>query len=119
LPRDLQVIRNVSIGSGEFRSVLEFTDPTRASIFDLELRVGDVVEVHEQIPFRRTAGETFAELGIFGAPAGLRTFAGSNRVSVPSNSLIDFEVMDSNYPLVGQLLYIDEGPDAGKYIIEE
>jgi hypothetical protein len=128
LSRDLGVLRNYETPTpGEFESVLELTDPTSPGVLDLEVEVGDVVEVHEQLPFRRAVlagGETFAELGIFGKPAGLRTVAGSNRVSVPVGSLIDFTAMNQPAvpaigPLVGQKLYIDEGPDAGEYLIEE
>lgn len=66
-----------------------------------------------------TAIGTFKERGIFGKPAGLRTLAGSNLVSVPSNSLIDFVSMNVTFPLAGQILRIDSGPDAGQYTIEE
>lgn len=58
------------------------------------------------------------ERGVFGKPAGLRTLAGSNLVSVPGNSLIDFAAMDITFPLAGQTLRIDTGADAGEYIIE-
>jgi len=118
--RYLRVVRNYETSTpNEFESILELTDPSVTQVFGLEIEVGDVLEVNEQIPFRNSGGETFQELGIFGKPAGLRTIAGSNRVSVPSNSLIDFTAMNSAYPLVGQALYIDEGPDAGEYVIEE
>lgn len=62
---------------------------------------------------------TFEQLGIFGSPAGLRTLTGQNRVEVPSNSLIDFEAMNQIYPIEGQKLIIDSGPDEGEYIVEE
>lgn len=120
LSRDLRVLRNYETTTPDvFESVLELTDPAGPGALDLEILEGDIVEVHEQLPFRVTAGQTFAERGIFGKPAGLKTIAGSNRVSVPSGSLIDFTAMNSAYPLVGQMLYIDEGPDAGSYRIEE
>jgi hypothetical protein len=66
-----------------------------------------------------TICSTFEELGVFGKPAGLRTVSGSNRVWVPANSLMDFQAMNGVYPLAGQLLRIDSGPDAGEYVIEE
>jgi Baseplate J-like protein len=66
-----------------------------------------------------TISATFEELGIFGTPAGLSTLVGSNLVSVPPNSLIDFWAMDGVYPLTGQILIIDSGPDAGRYTIEQ
>jgi hypothetical protein len=44
----------------------------------------------------------------------LHTLAGSNRVSVPTNSRIDFTQMGT---LAGQLLYIESGPDAGRHTI--
>jgi hypothetical protein len=73
------------------------------------------------IPSGATTSEivaTLEEVGIFGAPAGLRTIAGQNLVSVPANSLIDFTAMNRVYPLVGQTLFIDSGSDVGEYIIE-
>jgi hypothetical protein len=62
---------------------------------------------------------TLENAGVFGSPAGLRTQAASNLVTIPSNSLIDFTVMDEVFPLAGQILIIDSGPDAGRYIIEK
>jgi hypothetical protein len=62
---------------------------------------------------------SFKERGIFGKPCGLRTLAGSNLVSVLENSLIDFVSMDTVFPLGGQVLRINVGPDEGEYLIEE
>lgn len=62
---------------------------------------------------------TMEELGVMGQPAGLRTVAGSNRVTVPAGSLINFLAMDALTELVGQALYINSGPDTGSYVIEE
>lgn len=118
--RYMRVVRNYETSTpDEFESIIELTDPSGPQVFGLEVQVGDIIEANEQLPFMRTGGDTFSEIGIFGKPAGLITVAGSNRVSVPSNSLIDFTAMNGVYPLVGQLLYIDEGPDAGEYVIEE
>jgi len=61
---------------------------------------------------------TLEQLGVFGSPAGLRTIAGSNRVTVPSNSLIDFVAMNKLFPLPGQTITVNSGPDAGIYTIE-
>ena len=108
-----------------YRTVVELTDPNRPGVYELEIQEGDTVEVNEPIPFRLPnsgapfTGQTFDEAGVFGATAPLRTRAGDNLVSVPPNSLIDFQVMDSSFPLVGQTLYIESGLDAGAYIIEE
>jgi hypothetical protein len=74
------------------------------------------------IPTGSTGSErvaTFEQLGVFGKSAGLRTVAGSNLVDVPTNSLIDFTAMNRLYPLAGQVLIIDSGPDSGRYVIEE
>jgi len=118
--RDIRLARSKpGAVAGEYESIIELTDPTGPGVYELEIQPGDLLEVNEQLPFRRTTGETFESIGIYGKPAGLRTVAGSNRVSVPSNSLIDFEAMDEAFPLAGQLLYIDEGPDEGEYVIEE
>lgn len=121
VPSDLRVVRTYELtpDSGDYESIIELTEDTRPGVFELELQEGDVFEVFEQAPFRRTAGETFAELGVFGAPAGLRTIAGSNRVTVPDNSLIDFQAMDTASTIVGQTLRIESGPDAGDYVIEK
>lgn len=121
VPSDLRVVRTYepTPDSGDYESIIELTEDTRPGVFELELQEGDVFEVFEQVPFRRTAGDTFAELGVFGAPAGLRTIAGSNRVSVPDNSLIDFQAMDTASTIVGQTLRIESGPDAGDYVIEK
>jgi len=118
-PRDLRVVRTWEDSPNEFSTVVEMTDDTRPGVFELEIQEGDILQVNEQIPFRNSGGSTFAELGVFGKPAGLRTTSGSNRVTVPDCSLIDFTQMDSVFPLVGQILMIDSGPDEGQYTIEE
>jgi len=83
----------------------------------------DVTIVGASIPTGSTQSSvsaTFGELGISGQPAGLRTVAGSNLVSVPTGSLVNFTAMAGISSLVGQTLYIDDGnTDAGEYIIEE
>jgi bifunctional DNA-binding transcriptional regulator/antitoxin component of YhaV-PrlF toxin-antitoxin module len=117
-PRNLRVARSYEVSPSVFNTALELTGVAEPDAFDLELQVGDIVEVNEHIPFREVGGQTFPEIGVFGAPAGLRTLAGSNRVSVPATSLINFTAMNSATPLVGQKLIIEEGPDAGEYIIE-
>ena len=121
-PRDLRTVRSFETGTpGEFNTLLEMTDPTRPGVFELELQNSDIIEVNEQLPFRSTAGSRFDELGVFGPPAGLRTVTGSNLVSVPDNSLIDFTAMDNpanGGPIVGQILIVESGPDAGEYVIE-
>ena len=114
--RDLRVVSYDSAGP---TTIVELTGDDRPGVYELEILVGDTLEVHEQIPFRTPGGSEFKSKGIFGAPAGLRTVTGSNRVSVPTSSLIDFTEMDAVTPLVGQILVINEGPDAGEYVIEE
>jgi hypothetical protein len=107
-----------------YNTLVEFTDLNRPGVFELEIQEGDVVEVNEPLPFRVKntgapfLGQTFDEAGIFGAPAPLQTRAGDSLVTVPANSAIDFTEMNLNFPLVGQTLYIESGPDAGSYIIE-
>jgi hypothetical protein len=107
-----------------YETIAELVDTNRPGVFELEIQEGDEVEVHEPIQFRVSnsggsfTGQTFEEAGIFGTPSGLLITAGSNLVSVPSNSAIDFQVMDSNFPLSGQWLYIESGPDEGRYVIE-
>jgi hypothetical protein len=118
-PRDLKVVRNYEVSPGVFRTIVELTDPSLENIFGLEIVEDDAFDVNEEIPFADGSGVSFDSLGIFGKPAGLRTVAGSNKVTIPPNSLIDFAGMNAVYPLEGQILIIDSGPDAGQYIIEE
>ena len=116
---------NIDHNVYRYRTVVELTDPNRPGVYELEIQEGDTVEVNEPIPFRvpntgaPLTGQTFDEAGVFGSPAPLQTRAGDSLVSVPANSLIDFTVMDNDFPLVGQTLYIESGPDAGSYVIEE
>jgi len=117
-PRDVRVVRS-SFGALYEETVLELTEPGGPNVFDLELQVGDIFEYYQQIPFRDGSGNTFESLGIFDNTAGLLTTVGSNRVRVTDSSLLDFTQMDAVNPLLGQLLYIDSGPDEGQYIIEE
>jgi hypothetical protein len=114
-PRDLRVVRNVPVGGGDFNTILEITDTANPDVFEAELLEGDLLEVQEQIRFRDSGAVLLEDLGIFGTPAGLRTVTGSNQVSVPSNSHIDFTQMED---LQGQTLAINSGPDEGVYIIE-
>lgn len=121
LPRDLNVVRSELVGTGPsvYETTLELTDEDHDDVFYMELQPGDIVSVHNQIPFADSVGKELPDVGVAGTPAGLRTLTGSNVVSVPTSSLVDFTVMDTNYGLVGQYLYIESGPDAGRYIIEE
>lgn len=114
-PRDLRVCRVEDLGAGQFESIVELTSTNTPDVFDSEILEGDVLDVYEQIPFKTAGGLTFEEASIFGTPAGLRTIAGSNRVSIPSNSRIDFTQMGD---LGGQLLHINAGPDQGMYTIQ-
>ena len=66
-----------------------------------------------------SASATFEQLGIVGSPAGLRSVAGSNLISIPTGSLIDFSAMNDISDLVGQTIHIADGPDEGDYAIEE
>ena len=119
--RDLRLVRSDDVGGGDFNSFLELTDPTRPGVYELELQEGDVAEVNEQLPFRNASGTKLIDLGVYGSASGLRTVTGSNLVSVPANSLIDFEAMNlpvNGGPIEGQILIIESGPDAGEYIIE-
>jgi hypothetical protein len=102
-----------------YKSIVEVTDDTRPGVYELEIQEGDVVQVNEELPIRIAGGYTFQERGLYGTHAGLRTVSGSSRVTVPDNSLIDFTEMDTAFPLAGQKLFIDSGPDAGEYTIEE
>lgn len=117
--RDLRMVRSYQTTPPDFESILELTDTNDPDAFDLELEVGDVVEVHEEIPREDTASATSFSLGIFGTLAGLRTVTGSAVVTVPENSITDFGNMGPANDLVGQRLYIDSGPDQGQYTVEE
>jgi hypothetical protein len=111
----LRVARSFSVG-GDFNSILEITDPNNPDVYDAEILEGDVFEVHQQIPFRNSAGTDLKTVGVYGTPSGVHTITGSNRVTIPTNSHIDFTQMGD---LAGQLLAINSGPDAGIYTIEK
>jgi hypothetical protein len=115
-PRDIRVVRTYSMGGGDFNSILEITDPGLSDAYDLEILEGDLFEVQEQIPFKNSGGVDLKSLGVFGTPTGLHTVTGSNRVTIPSNSHIDFTQMSD---LAGQTLSINSGPDEGIYTIEK
>ena len=114
LPRDLRVARVLSLGGGAFETILEFTDVAAADVFEKEIVAGDVVEVFQQTPFRNSGGVSFETSGIYGTASGLLTTIGSNRVRVLPSSGIDFTQMGD---LAGQTLYINSGPDVGRYAI--
>lgn len=115
-PRDLRVVHSAT--SPTNHSLVELLNPSVLDVYDIEARVGDVLLVNEPIDLRDSTGAMLSNLGVVSG-GGLCTMAGSNRVWVPAQSLVDFLQMNSVYPLVGQLLYIDAGPDAGSYVIEE
>ena len=119
-PRDLRVIHSQYIGS-DYETVLELVGPNTPDAFDLELQAGDVMEVFEPIPFRDDSSAIIGYGELFNA-TGLKTVAGSNVVEIPECSAIDFVEMNDSAnggPIVGQLLYIDSGPDEGRYTITE
>jgi len=119
-PRDLRVIHSQYAGS-DYETVLELVGPNTPDAFDLELQAGDVMEVFEPIPFRDNGSAVLGYGELFNA-TGLKTVAGSNVVEIPECSAIDFEEMNDSAndgPIVGQLLYIDNGPDEGRYTITE
>lgn len=117
IPRDLRVCRIEDIGGSEYHSYLELTDAATPDVSNLELQLGDVFEVNETIPWEDSGG---IDPDFFVSPSGLQTVAGSDLVSVAPNSDIDFNQMDDAGAgaLLGQLLYINDGPDAGQYVIE-
>ena len=112
---DLRVVRSYSIGGGAFETIVELTEEDK-DVFNLELLVGDLFEVQEEIQFVNSSNVRLVEatVGIFGAPSGLHTTTGSATVSIPSNSVIDFSQMGD---LAGQTLIITSGPDAATYTI--
>jgi hypothetical protein len=110
-PRDIRLVRSYPDGAPPYKSIVELTDAARPGVFELEIEEGDTFEIHEKIPFLTSSGVTLESIGIFGKSAGLRTTAGSSEVSIPNNSYIDFVAMDNNFPLVGQILIINEGDD--------
>jgi len=120
-PRDLRLVK--SWRDNLAYSTLEITQsatPISPNAFDLELEVGDVVEVHEAIEFMNpTSGSVRRVDNVLGEVAGLHTVTGSNQVTLPDNSLIDFTKMGPSLDLVGQTLYIEDGPDTGKYLVEK
>jgi hypothetical protein len=111
-PRDLRVVRYYDTGGSIFETVVEITDPDISDVYELELEVGDVLEAHEWIPWRVDGGALY---DIIAGPPGLKTVAGSDLVTLPLISAVDFEEM----PLVGQKLFIDSGHDEGEYSVVE
>lgn len=130
LPRELRVIGRTRSGSGPYTysTLLEFTDDNFPDVFDLELQSGDTLDINEPIPLLDSTSPTPKVINFYGGVdadpdyyagmPGLSTVAGSDRVRVPETSAIDFTAIDTAYSLVGQLLYIEDGPDAGSYTIE-
>jgi hypothetical protein len=119
-PRDLRVVHSNYVGP-DYETILELVGPDIPDAFDLELAAGDVLEVHEPIQFRETGGAIIGYGELF-SPPGLKTTAGSNVVEIPACSAIDFDEMNdpaNDGPIVGQFLYIDSGPDEGRYAITE
>lgn len=112
---DLRAVRSYSVGVGQFETIVELKDEGR-DVYNLELQVGDLLEVQEEIQFLDSTGTRLVDPSnaIFGSPAGLRTVTGSNQVRIPANSEIDFSQMGD---LAGQTLVIRSGPDEGTYTI--
>lgn len=128
-PRGARVISTTDLGGGSFNSYVELLSSDHQDLYDAEIVTGDTLEVFEQVAFLDWNGAAFDAAthptGPTGAwrpvrsPAGLRTVLGSNLVTVPSCSLIDFDKMHSITDLKGQQLIINSGPDAGSFTIEE
>lgn len=119
-PRDIKVVNSISIPGPAYRTILEFTDTNNPDMYDLEVEVGDVIEVNEQIYWRDVSGDSLVDEGSGGITIWsgfplIHTVAGSNIVKVSPTSNVSFDQMD----ILGHLFYIDEGPDEGIYTIEE
>lgn len=127
-PRDLRVASYL-FDVTDYNTWLEFTDENNPDVYEMELKVGDVIEIQQQIQLRDSSDNILSFYGgdiitagvveMYAGIPGLITVAGSDKVRIPSNSAVDFIQMDTtpNF-LTGQTLYIEDGPDAGEYIIE-
>lgn len=117
-PRGARVATVESVGGGLFNSIVELTSTDHPDLYEAEVVVGDTLEVFEGVQFEDWLGKVFGSTDrkMFGTPAGLRSTLGSNLVTLPANSLIDFMEMGD---LKGQQLIINSGPDAGNFVIEE
>jgi len=122
-PRDLRVLRSVEVSPGppaEYETNVELTDGNNPDVYELELLEGDVLEAQHQIWWKGWGGVDLMFAGdltgttIYAGFPAIHTTIGSNLVQLDPDSLVAPALMN----VVGQTLYIEDGPDAGRYIIE-
>ena len=89
-------------------SIANFTSASRASMFNLGIQVGDFLSIHEEIFFH---GST----GVYGTDheTAVGSIAGSTLLSAPATA--SGNIFDPT--MVGNLVFIDEGPDTGAYTV--
>lgn len=115
--QDMRVVRSIDVGGGDFNTLVEFTDISRPDMYDSEIVVGDTLEFRKQIAFLGDSSERLRDYLVAGDMAGLHTVAGSSKITIPQNSLVNFSSMQTSYGLVGKKIHIESGPDAGEYTI--
>jgi hypothetical protein len=105
LDRDLaptEYYRDIDVSGSSFTPV--FTDTSKPSVLNAGVMVGDHLEVHTEV-FLKSGGTKLN-------PVAVSTVAGSNALTLPTNSGATFVPN-----MVGNLLYIDQGQDSGAYVV--
>ncbi len=89
-------------------STANFTDSSKASVFNLGIQIGDTLSIHEENFFH---GST----GVYGTDkeTAVGSVAGSTSIVAPTTA--SGAIFTS--AMVGDLLFIDEGSDSGAYTI--
>lgn len=91
-------------------TTVTFTDATRATMFQMGIVAGDSLSVHKETFFHGSTGSAGADTD---RQTAVQTVAGSNIITAPSTSSGPVFSVD----MVGKMLFIDEGPEEGTYLI--
>jgi hypothetical protein len=100
-PRDL-----VPLGS----SLVNFTSQTRSTMLAVGVQTGDILQVNEEVFFLGSAGTASASSD---HQIGVQTLAGSTMLT----ALNPDTALPFNTGMIGDLLFIDQGPDSGGYTV--
>jgi hypothetical protein len=92
---------SATAGSVGTSNIVNFTDIARPSIFSLGVVPGDILSVHEEVFFHGTDNSR---------QTAVQTISGTPQITAPSTSGNIFTP-----DMVGNLLYIEQGQDAGAY----
>lgn len=89
-------------------SVANFTDSSRSTVFNLGIQPNDVLSVHEEVFFHGSTGAYGTD-----KQTAVGSVGGSTALSAPVTA--SGAIFSS--AMIGNLLFIDEGADAGAYTI--